>query len=78
MHVPESLIGALFSCLLGVRLPGPGTNYRKQDLQFLAAAPLDVPLTARVTLTRLRPDKDLADLETVCSDPDGRWYSCAI
>lgn len=70
-QVPEPLIGALFSYLLGVRLPGYGTNYLKQDMQFLAPAPLDRPLTARVTLTRLRPDKHLADLETVCTGPDG-------
>ena len=33
--VPEPLIGALFSYLLGVELPGAGTNYLKQDLVFL-------------------------------------------
>jgi len=70
-QVPEPLIGALFSYLLGVRLPGYGTNYLKQEMHFLTAAPLDQPLTARVTLTRLRPEKNLADLETVCTAPDG-------
>jgi 3-hydroxybutyryl-CoA dehydratase len=70
-RVPEPLIGALFSYLLGVRLPGYGTNYLKQEMAFLHPAPLDQPLTARVVLTRLRPEKDLADLETVCTAPDG-------
>jgi 3-hydroxybutyryl-CoA dehydratase len=70
--VPEPLIGALFSYLLGVKLPGYGTNYLKQEMHFSAPAPLDQPLTARVTLTRLRPDKHLADLETVCTGPDAR------
>jgi 3-hydroxybutyryl-CoA dehydratase len=70
-HVPEPLIGALFSKLLGVDLPGPGANYLKQQLTFHAQAPLDAPLTARVTLTRLRPEKHLADLETVCTLGDG-------
>jgi len=70
-QVPEPLIGALFSYLLGVRLPGYGTNYLKQEMHFLAPAPLGQPLTARVTLTRLRPEKHLADLETVCTGPDG-------
>lgn len=70
-QVPEPLIGALFSYLLGVRLPGAGTNYLKQEMQFLAPAPLNQPLDARVTLTRLRPEKHLADLETVCTAPDG-------
>ncbi|WP_244316753.1 MaoC family dehydratase [Pannonibacter tanglangensis] len=69
--VPGPLIGALFSCLLGVDLPGPGTNYLKQEMRFLAPVPLDVELTARVTITRLRPEKHLVDLETVCDLPDG-------
>nr|WP_275982078.1 phosphate acetyltransferase [Frigidibacter sp. ROC022] len=69
--VPEPLIGALFSYLLGVRLPGPGTNYLKQELRFLASAPLDTELTARVEITRLRPEKHLVDLRTTCRLPDG-------
>lgn len=69
--VPEPLIGALFSKLLGVTLPGPGANYLKQYLTFHRTAPLDAPLTARVEITRLRPDKHLVDLETTCRTTDG-------
>lgn len=69
--VPEPLIGALFSYLLGVELPGFGTNYLKQDLQFERQATIGVELTASVEITRLRPDKHLVDLETLCRDPDG-------
>ncbi len=69
--VPEPLIAALFSYLLGVRLPGPGTNYLKQELRFLAPAPLDEALTARVEITRLRPDKHLVDLWSTCRRADG-------
>ena len=54
-HVPEPLIGALFSYLLGVELPGPGTNYLKQELAFLEPPPLDEEVTASVAITRLRP-----------------------
>ena len=70
--VPEPLIGALFSYLLGVELPGFGTNYLKQEMQFEAAAPVGEPLTATVEITRLRPEKHLADLETLCVDSAGR------
>ena len=70
-QVPEPLIGALFSYLLGVDLPGSGTNYLKQDMRFLAPAPYNEPLTARVTVTRLRPEKHLVDLETICERADG-------
>ena len=52
--IPEPLIAALFSYLLGVDLPGPGTNYLKQELKFLAAASPDIELTAKVEITRLR------------------------
>ncbi|MFN3953295.1 MAG: phosphate acetyltransferase [Pararhodobacter sp.] len=69
--VPEPLIGALFSYLLGVHLPGFGTNYLKQEMRFPAPAPLDTPLTARVEITRLRPQKHLVDLATTCRLADG-------
>ena len=69
--VPEPLIAALFSYLLGVKLPGSGTNYLKQSLRFLKPAPLDEELTARVTITELRTDKHLVDLRTECLDATG-------
>lgn len=68
---PEPLIAALFSYLLGVKLPGPGTNYLKQSMEFLRRVPVGVPLTARVEITRLRPEKHLADLETTCCLANG-------
>ena len=71
-RVPEPLIGGLFSYLLGVHLPGFGTNYLKQDTRFLEPAPFDQPLTAIVEITRLRPEKNLCDLSTVCTDAAGR------
>lgn len=71
-QVPEPLIGALFSYLLGVKVPGPGTNYLKQEIAFSAPVPLGEDLTATVTVTRLRPDKHLCDLSTVLTGVDGR------
>ncbi|ERP86238.1 phosphate acetyltransferase [Labrenzia sp. C1B10] len=71
VSVPGPLIGGLFSYLLGVELPGRGTNYLKQSLEFLAPAPVGETLTASVTITRLRPEKHLVDLETVCEAEDG-------
>ncbi len=37
--VPEPLIGALFSYLLGVQLPGNGANYLKQETRFHGVSP---------------------------------------
>ena len=70
-HVPEPLIAGLFSYLLGVDLPGPGTNYLKQELEFVAPAPLGEELTASVEITRIRADKHLVDLEAECRRPNG-------
>ncbi|WP_085939923.1 MaoC/PaaZ C-terminal domain-containing protein [Azospirillum sp. B4] len=62
----EPLVLSLFSFLLGVQLPGPGTNYLKQETVFWRRVPLDTALAATVTVTRLRPEKRLVDLATIC------------
>jgi acyl dehydratase len=69
--VPGPLLGGLFSCLLGTRLPGQGTNYLKQKLQFSAPAYADQELTASVEIVRLRPEKQLVNLYTLCTNPAG-------
>lgn len=74
--VPEPLIGALFSYLLGMQLPGLGTMYLKQDTRFSGRAGIGETLTAEVRITRLRPDKHLADLETRCRRADGEQIAC--
>lgn len=70
-EVPEPLIGALFSFLLGVKLPGMGTNYLKQESNFKAVARVGELLFARVEITRLRPEKQLVDLRTTCRNSHG-------
>lgn len=70
-QVPEALINGLFSYLLGVELPGPGTNYLKQDTRFPGIAAIGDTLTARIEITRLRPDKHLVDLATTCRTQTG-------
>jgi acyl dehydratase len=69
--IPGGLLGGLFSYLLGTQLPGPGTNYLKQRLEFLVATYLDQELTAVVEIIRLRPEKHLVNLRTVCTNPSG-------
>ena len=71
-QIPEPLLGALFSYLLGVKLPGLGTNYLKQETRFPQTARIGETLTAQVEITRLRPDKQLVDLATTCQGTDGR------
>jgi acyl dehydratase len=64
--LPGGLIGGLFSNLLGTVLPGTGTNWLKQKLRFLKPAFLGDELVAYVRVTRLRPEKDLVNLVTLC------------
>lgn len=69
--VAEPLLLALFSHLLGTRLPGLGTNYLKQETTFCATPTLGEPLTATVEVTRVRAAKHLVDLATTCRRADG-------
>lgn len=71
-RVPEPLVDALFSYLLGVELPGRGTNYLKQESRYLAPAGIDETLTASVEVTRVRTEKRLVDLATLCTGAGGR------
>lgn len=71
-RVPEPLIGALFSYLLGVKVPGEGTMYLKQETRYLDEALPGELLNASVEITRLRPEKSLVDLSTICHGHDGR------
>jgi acyl dehydratase len=71
LMIPGGLIGGLFSNLLGTRLPGPGTNYLKQRLEFLRPAHPDQELTAAVEIVRVRPEKQLVNLSTLCTNPMG-------
>ena len=71
-RVPGPLIGAMFSYLLGVKLPGMGTMYLKQETSYQPGAVIGEPLTAKVEITRLRPDKQLVDLATTCIRADGK------
>jgi acyl dehydratase len=69
--IPGGLVGGLFSFLLGTRLPGRGTNYLKQRLEFLTPAYVDQEITAIVKVIRLRSEKQLVNLSTVCTNPAG-------
>jgi acyl dehydratase len=61
------MLGAsLISAVLANQLPGSGTVYLSQTLQVLAPVYPDDTVTARVTVTKVREDKPIVTLETVC------------
>jgi acyl dehydratase len=69
--VPASLLAGLFSYLLGTELPGRGTNYLKQRLQFFSPAYVGQAISASVEVVRFRPEKQLVNLSTTCANPAG-------
>jgi 3-hydroxybutyryl-CoA dehydratase len=69
--VPGPLLGGMFSYLLGTTLPGHGTNYLKQHLEFLGPAFVGDELIATVEIVRLRPEKNLVNLRTTCTNTHG-------
>lgn len=71
-QVPEPLIAGLFSTLLGVHLPGAGTNYLKQSMSFPSQALVGELLHAVVEITSVQPEKRLVRLRTVCTGSNGR------
>ncbi len=69
--IPGGLLGGLFSCLLGTKLPGRGTNWLKQKLYFPAPAYPGEEITATVEIVRLRPEKGFGQLAHHVRQP--RW-----
>jgi 3-hydroxybutyryl-CoA dehydratase len=69
--VPGPLLGGMISCLLGTRLPGRGTNWMKQRLEYPMPAFIGEEITATVEVIRLRPEKKLVNLRTTCANPRG-------
>lgn len=65
--VPEALLGGMISYLLGVKLPGPGTNWLRQRFVFEREVRVGDVVEATVTVARVRPDKGLIDLTEECS-----------
>lgn len=60
------LSGSLFSAVLANDLPGQGSIYLGQTLQFVAPVFVGDEVTARVTVIAVREDKPIVTLETVC------------
>lgn len=65
------LVASLFSSLLGKQLPGEGTIYLGQELQFKKPVYLDQDVTATVEVTHIRDDKPIITLSTICINDEG-------
>mmetsp|Transcript_11601 Transcript_11601/g.22065 ORF Transcript_11601/g.22065 Transcript_11601/m.22065 type:complete len:472 (+) Transcript_11601:59-1474(+) len=70
--VHGALSSSLFSGLLGLHLPGPGTVYLSQTSNFKAPLLLGQPVTATVTVKHVRKDKPVVTLATQAVDGSGK------
>jgi len=62
------LSASLISAVIADELPGAGSIYLGQTVQFVAPVfPGDI-VTARVTVTSIREDKPIVKLETICTN----------
>ena len=65
------LSAGLISALLGTSLPGEGTIYMGQKLQFLAPVYFNDTITATVEVKEIIPEKNRVILRTYCKNQDG-------
>lgn len=66
------LTASLFSRLLAMELPGPGTIYIRQSLRFARPVLPGQEVVASVTIARRSPRRHMIWLRTVCEDAAGR------
>jgi len=62
------LTASLISSVIANQLPGQGSIYLSQALQFIAPVFPDDTVTARVTVVSVRADKPIVKLETICTN----------
>src|ERR1044071_10119719 len=62
------LTASLISAVLANKLPGAGSVYLGQTLQFVAPVFPGDEITARVTVKEIREDKPIVKLETICAN----------
>jgi len=65
------LAAGFISAILGTRLPGPGTIYIRQELNFLAPVRIGDTITARVEVAEIVAEQKRVRLKTTCVNQDG-------
>lgn len=72
-RIAHGMIAAgLISATLANDLPGPGTVYLSQTLQFKAPVFPGDAITTIVEVKSVRPDKPIVTLATFCKNQDGK------
>ena len=63
---------SIISAVLANDLPGPGTVYMRQSLDFKAPVYIEDTITATVEITDYRAQSRIATLRTTCTNQDGK------
>ena len=66
------LYGSLISAVIGTKLPGPGSIYLHQEMNFKKPVYLNETVTATVKVTDINHEKSLIYLETNCVKNDDK------
>ncbi len=67
-RIAHGMMSAGFiSAVLAMKLPGPGTIYLGQTLQFKAPVRIGDTVTATVTVSDINVEKKIVELNTVCT-----------
>ncbi|MGB9615809.1 MAG: MaoC family dehydratase [Desulfomonilaceae bacterium] len=64
------LTAGLISAALANQLPGPGTIYLRQEINFLAPARIGDTITAHVQVVEIIPESNRVRLRTWCTNQD--------
>jgi 3-hydroxybutyryl-CoA dehydratase len=64
------LLAGFVSAVIGNRLPGPGTIYVRQELNFIAPVHMGDTITARVEVKEVVLEKNRVVLRTTCVNQD--------
>jgi len=60
------LLAGFISAVIGMKLPGPGTIYIKQELAFKGPAKIGDTITARAEVIDINVEKNRVRLKTTC------------
>jgi 3-hydroxybutyryl-CoA dehydratase len=64
------LLAGFISGVIGMKLPGPGAIYVRQELKFVAPARIGDTITARVEVTQMQSEKNRITLRTTCTNQE--------
>ncbi len=71
-RIAHGMLLAGFLCtVVGTQLPGPGTIYIRQEVDFLAPARMGDTITARVEVAEIMAEKNRVRLRTACVNQEG-------